>query len=370
VLLAAAAILTVRFASGLGAVTNLSQAFPWGLWKGFCVISGVAFAGGAYVIAFMVYVLGVEKYRPVLRATVLNGFLAYVFYAGALLLDLGRPWNVMNPIIGNSFGLSSVLFLIAWHFLLYTVAQFVEIAPAAAEWLGMRRLHRILEAMTLGAVVLGITLSTLHQSGLGALYLMAEPKLHPLWYSEFLPVMFFVSSIFGGLAMVIFQGSIMRSAFNGRVSPALRRGHQPILLGLGRVCAGAMFVYLFLELLTLIHGRRAGYVLGGWGALYLAEVIGLVALPMLLFLHGYRSGGVRLIQAAAVLTMLGVLLNRLNISVIAYNWTEPIRYVPTWQEFVVAAAVVCAHVQVFRWVVNRMPIVSDPPAWAARHEAA
>ena len=108
-----AVLLTIRFAFGLGSITNLSQDVPWGLWIGFDVVTGVAFAGGAYVVTFMVYILGQDKYRPIVRVTVLNGFLAYVFYAGALLLDLGRPWNVINPIIGNSFGVSSVLFLVA-----------------------------------------------------------------------------------------------------------------------------------------------------------------------------------------------------------------------------------------------------------------
>ena len=119
-------LLVIRFTQGLGAITNLSQDNPWGLWIGFDVITGVAFAGGAYVISFIVYVMNQEKYRPIARVTILNGLLAYVFYAGALLLDLGRPWKVVNPIIGNSFGVSSVMFLVAWHFLLYMVAEFVE----------------------------------------------------------------------------------------------------------------------------------------------------------------------------------------------------------------------------------------------------
>src|SRR3989304_10467229 len=113
ILLVAAVLLTLRFAKGLAAATNLSQDFPWGIWIGFDVITGVAFAGGAYVVTFMVYILRLEKYHPIVRMTVLNGFLAYVFYAGALLFDLGRPWNVINPIIGNSFGVSSVMFLVA-----------------------------------------------------------------------------------------------------------------------------------------------------------------------------------------------------------------------------------------------------------------
>ncbi len=192
------ALIGIRFAEGIGAVTNLTQDVPWGLWIGFDVVTGVAFAGGAYVLTFMVYILNMKKYHSIVRVTVLNGFLAYVFYAGALLLDLGRPWNVINPIIGNSFGTSSVLFLVAWHFLLYMIAELIEFSPAIAEWLGAKRIRKVLSGMTIAAVIFGITLSTLHQSGLGALYLMAKEKIHPLWYAEFIPILFLISSVFAG----------------------------------------------------------------------------------------------------------------------------------------------------------------------------
>ena len=141
-------LLVIRFAGGLGTITNLSQEVPWGLWIGFDVVTGVALAGGAYVITFMVYILRIEKYEPIVRVTVLNGFLAYVFYAGALLLDLGRPWNVINPIIGNSFGFSSVLFLVAWHFLLYMMAELLEFSPVIAEWAGWPKLRRRLQHLS------------------------------------------------------------------------------------------------------------------------------------------------------------------------------------------------------------------------------
>ena len=131
--------IVIRFTKGLSSITNLNQEFPWGIWIGFDVVTGVAFAGGAYVLTFMVYILKMEKYHPAIRITVVNGFLAYVFYAGALLLDLGRPWNVINPVIGNSFGVSSVMFLVAWHFMLYMLAEFIEFSPAIAEWLGWKK---------------------------------------------------------------------------------------------------------------------------------------------------------------------------------------------------------------------------------------
>jgi Ni/Fe-hydrogenase subunit HybB-like protein len=327
-------------------------------------MTGVAFAGGAYVITFMVYILKVDKYHPIVRATVLNGFLAYVFYAGALLLDLGRPWNVVNPIIGNSFGVSSVLFLVAWHFMLYMIAELLEFSPAIAEWLGWKRTRRILHSLTLGAVIFGITLSTLHQSGLGALFMMAESKIHPLWYTEFIPVLFFVSSIFAGLSMVIFEGSISHKVFQHRLSSSHRHSHDSILIGLGRICAGTMFIYFFVKLLVLVHGKHWGLLNTGWGAWYLVEMIGLTAIPGTIFFLAVRRGAVRWIQFASILTLIGIILNRLNISVIAYNWDSPVHYYPSWQEIEITFAVIFSEIWVFRWVINRMPVLSDPPAWA------
>jgi Ni/Fe-hydrogenase subunit HybB-like protein len=369
VILLGAVLLTIRFVKGLGAITNLSQDFPWGLWIGFDVMTGVAFAGGAYVLTFIVYILRVEKYHSLIRVTVLNGFLAYVFYAGALLLDLGRPWNVINPIIGNSFGVSSVLFLVAWHFLLYMAAELIEFSPAIAEWLGLRRVRRILSGLTLGAVVFGITLSTLHQSGLGALYLMSKPKIHPLWYSEFIPILFFVSSIFAGLSMVIVEGTISDRVFSHQINSEDRKSHQSIVLGLANICAGTMFVYLFLQALVFIHEKRWAYLDSPMGYWYLVELIGFVLIPCTVFLQGLKRKSMAFIRVAAIMAMIGVLLNRLNVSVIAFKWNAPVRYVPTWMEIEVTLAVIFTEIWVFRWVVSRMPVLNTPPEWAVAQQA-
>lgn len=357
-----AVILVARFGWGLGAVTNLNQQFPWGLWIGFDVMAGVALAGGAYVLTFLVYILRMEHYHPIVRVTVLNGFLAYVFYAGALLLDLGRPWNVVNPVIGNSFGLGSVLFLVAWHFLLYMTAEFVELSPAFAEWLGWQRVRRFLNGLTIGAVVFGITLSTLHQSALGALYLMAKPKIHPLWYSEFIPVLFFVSSIYAGLCMVIFEGSISHRIFHSRLSPALIRSHDSIVLGLAKIAGGAMFVNLFIEALKFLHGRLWLSFSGGWAAWYLVEIVGFGVVPMLFLIRGSVRRQLGMVKVGAILGLSGVILNRLNLSIIAFKWYAPAHYVPSWMEFVVTAGVISAEIWVFRWIVLRMPILADDHA--------
>ena len=357
-------IIIIRFWKGLGSVTNLSQEVPWGLWIGFDVVTGVAFAGGAYVVTFMVYILNQQKYHSIVRVTVLNGFLAYVFYAGALLLDLGRPWNVINPIIGNNFGTSSVLFLVAWHFMLYMIAELIEFSPAIAEWLGARGARKILSGLTIGAVIFGITLSTLHQSGLGALYLMAKDKIHPLWYSEFIPILFLASSVFAGLSMVIFEGTISHKVLFDQISEKNHKAQEGIVHGLAKICAGAMFAYFFLQLLVFIHDNNWQYLNTPMGYWFLAEMIGFVLLPMMLYFYSYRTNNQLLIRIAAILTMLGVILNRLNVTVIGFRWDSAIRYVPTIMEIVVTMTVIFIEIWVFRWIINRMPVLRESPEWA------
>jgi Ni/Fe-hydrogenase subunit HybB-like protein len=352
-------ILYFRFTRGLGYVTNLSQQFPWGFWIGFDVITGVALAGGAYVICFVVIVMRIEKYHSILRVTVLNGFLAYVFYSGALLLDLGRPWHIANPLIGNSFGYNSVMFLVAWHFFVYTMALFLEFSPAVAEWAGLERARKILSKLTLGTVILGFTISMLHQSGLGALFLMAKPKIHPLWYSEYLPLLFFTSSIYAGLSMIIFEGTISHKVFKNLIGEKTHHEHDQIVLGLAKGAAVTMFVYYFFEAFILLHdGERYKLVTGFWGFWYLLEIVGFVLVPCFMYAYGVRNKNLGVIKVAAIATVLGVILNRLNITMIAFNWYAVNRYYPSWQEIVITLMVVFIEVWVFRWIVTRMPVFS------------
>ncbi len=348
-------ILYFRFVYGLGSVTNLNQQNPWGFWIGFDVVTGVALAGGAYVITFVVYIMKVDKYRPIVRVTVLNGLLAYIFYAGALILDLGRPWNIINPIIGNSFGFNSVMFLVAWEFLLYMTMEAVEFSPVVAEWMRKEKSQRILKSLTLGAVIFGVTLSMLHQSGLGSLFLMAKAKIHPLWYSEFIPIHFFVSSIFAGLSMIILEGVISHRVLRDRI-PMHTHSFDEIIFGLAKGAAITMFAYYFFKLVLFLHDGHWEYMNETWGWWYMVELLGLVLVPCVLFAFGARNRSTGIIKLAAVLTLIGVILNRLNTSIIAFNWYAVDKYYPSWQEIVVTLMIIFLEIWVFRWVVTRMPV--------------
>jgi Ni/Fe-hydrogenase subunit HybB-like protein len=193
---------------------------------------------------------------------------------------------------------------------------------------------------------------------------MAKDKIHPLWYSEFIPVMFFVSSIFAGLSMVIFEGSISHKVFSDQISEENHKAHHKIVTGLSKICAVAMFAYFFLQVLVFIHGKRWIYLNTPMGYWYLVEMLGFVFLPMMLFFTSYRRNNVTLVKVAAIMTMIGVILNRLNLTVIGFKLDAAVRYIPTWMELTVTLAVIFTEIWIFRWVVNRMPVLRESPSWA------
>jgi Ni/Fe-hydrogenase subunit HybB-like protein len=149
----------------------------------------------------------------------------------------------------------------------------------------------------------------------------------------------------------------------------IKQSHNRIMVGLARIAGGVMFVYLFLTALNFLHGQLWQHMAGGWGLWYLADIIGLVALPMVLFIAGSAQKRTGMIRIAAVLTLLGIIVNRLNISIIAFKWYAPVHYVPSIWEIVVTAGILSAEIWVFRWIVLRMPILSERPAWARKQES-
>jgi Ni/Fe-hydrogenase subunit HybB-like protein len=234
----------------------------------------------------------------------------------------------------------------------------------------MRRLRKILGTLTLGAVVFGICLSTLHQSGLAALMIMAKSKIHPLWYTEFMPILYFISSIFAGLSMVIFEGSISHKVFASQIDEEHHKQYDDILVGLAKICAVAMFGYFALKAILLVHEHAVQYLATAMGTWYLIEMIGFVLIPCFMFVSGAQQGNTSTIKFAAVLTMVGIIINRLNYTFIAYNWFVPLsqKYWPAPMELVVTASIILTEIWAFRWIVNRMPVLRAAPAWARAME--
>lgn len=356
----------IRFTQGLGAVTNLSDNNPWGLWIAFDVLCGVALAAGGFVLAAAVHLFGLRDYRPLVRPAILTGFLGYFFVVIGLLFDLGRPWRLPYPIFVSQ-GVTSVMFEVALCVALYLTVLFLEFCPAFLEWLNLKKLQKWAVSLTLGLTVLGVVLSTLHQSSLGGLFLLAPSKVHPLWYSPYIPVFFFVSAVIAGLSMVILESMLSHRIFHSQVTDHDPAETDRLVIGLGKAASVVLFSYFCLRLIGVAHGQHWDLLNTPYGHWFLVEVLGFVLLPCFLYAHGVRRRNASLIRFTSVLTVLGIVLNRLNVSVITFQWDQPDRYVPHWMEFTVSICVVTVGLLTFRWIVNRMPVLRDHPAYSADH---
>lgn len=366
VVAAGVALAIVRFTSGLGGMTNLSDTNPWGLWIGFDVLCGVALAAGGFTLATTVHIFRLERYQPIVRSAVLTGFLGYFLVVVGLCFDLGRPWRLPNPIIGN-FGVTSVMFEVGWCVMLYLSVLFLEVSPAILEWLGWSRVRTWSLRLTIILGVSGMVLSTLHQSSLGSLFLIAPGRLHPLWYSPYLPVFFFVSAAAAGLSMVIVEGALSHTFFHDRIAPAARDNFDSLTLGLGKAASVVLFAYFGIKVVGVAAGHHWDLLTTPYGLLFLVEMLGFVALPCLVFAWGYRNQQVRAVRVAAVLTVLGIVFNRLNVGVIALGWRADQVYIPSFAEVATSIVIVMAGVVLFSWFVRRMPILDEHVEYKWQH---
>jgi Ni/Fe-hydrogenase subunit HybB-like protein len=366
ILLVGIPAIVYRFAFGIGYASNLTQLNPWGIWIGFDVLCGVALAAGGFTVATAVYVFGLDDYHPIVRPAVLTGFLGYAFVVIGLCADLGRPWKLPVPMV-YSFGTGSVMFEVGWCVALYLTVLALEFSPAVLEWLGLRKLRAFMMKMTLALTILGLCLSTLHQSSLGALFLMMPHRVHPLWYSGFVPVFFFVSAIAAGLSMVIVEGGLAHRFFPSKLDEAHRAGADKLTLGLARASAVVLFAYLFLKLQGFVDGGRADLLFTGYGYWFMFEVLGFIAAPALLYALAVRRENATLARWVAAWTVLGIVVNRLNLSVITFNWNAAERYIPSAIEILISVTIVTIGVTAYRWIVNRMPVLHEDPAFPHAH---
>ena len=361
-------ITILRFTGGLGAVTNLSDNNPWGLWIGFDLLVGVALAAGGYVTSAAVYLFGMKKYHSAVRPAVLTGFLGYALVVFALHYDVGRPWRLPYPFIIQS-GTTSLLFEVGACVALYLTVLFLEFTPAPLEWLGLKKVRELAVKLTLVLTIFGVVLSTLHQSSLGALFLIVPSKLHPLWYSPYLPVYFFISSIIAGLSMVIFESTLSHHYFADKMDETHLNENEGVTLGFAKAASFVLAGYFIIKVIGISFSDN-WYLLGtSYGIWFLVEMLGFVALPSFLYAVGIRDKNLKLIKWTSLLAVLGIILNRLNVSLIAFNWHLPSseRYFPHWMEIAISVFIVTIGIVVFRFIVTRMPIFYEHPEYKDNH---
>jgi Ni/Fe-hydrogenase subunit HybB-like protein len=349
ILLAGAYSTVVRFLGGLGSATHLSDQFPWGLWIGFDVLCGVGLAAGGFTLAAIVYIFNIKRFEPIIRPTILTAFMGYVLVIVALMFDLGRPWQIWHAII--MWNPHSVMFEVAWCVMLYTSVLALEFSPVVLEKFHMVKTKILVKKITIPLIIVGVLLSTLHQSSLGSLYLIVPEKLFALWYTPYLPVFFYVSAIAVGCAMIIFESFMSSRAFN--------RGLElNLLTEIARIAVLVLGVFMVMTVVDLADRKALPLLFQARSETYffwLEKMVGVVIPFLVLSRKKFRENQSGLFWSAAMI-IIGFVLNRLNISITGMEGWAGKSYFPSWMEISVTLSIVAVGFITFGLAAKYLPL--------------
>ena len=344
----------VRFFEGFRASTNLNDQMPWGLWVGLGTLCGIGLSAAGFGISAAVYLLGMERYRPILRASILISFLGYLTVCAGYLYEIGLPWRFWHPIV--MWNHTSVLFDVCVCIMTYTTVLTFEFAPAVIEKLPWKRFRdvvlRLHHKILIGVVLMGVLLSSMHQSFLGGLYLIARGKVHPLWYSPHMHAMFYLSAIPAGLALTVLAIYLCMRSLNVRVD-------FTILSDCGRIIQLLLVVFALFKILDLVSNQAIGYAFhrtAEAGYFWLETALFLVIPIALLSRQSVRSNPEKLYLTCAVV-IAGFMVNRINVSINALQSAMGAHYVPKWTELASSVMVVAAAIVAFRYAVMYLDIL-------------
>ncbi|HSN91830.1 MAG TPA: Ni/Fe-hydrogenase cytochrome b subunit [Anaeromyxobacteraceae bacterium] len=346
--------MVLRFALGLGAVTNLNDGRPWGLWIAFDVMTGVALAAGGFTLSAAVYVFDLKKFHALVRPAKLSAFIGYALVVVGILVDLGLPWRIWHALV--MWNTSSVLFEVAWCVMLYTTVLAVDVLAMALEALKMERAVRFFRSIYIFLVVAGIVLSTLHQSSLGALFLVVPEKMSELWASPALGPMFYASAIVAGLSVVTLE-NILGARAHGRAVD------MPLVSSLGKGLATALLVYFAMKVTDLYARNVTVWQLDGRHVAFWVELFGTVALPAALLglfpsVRRTQAG----LLACAGLSAFGVVLNRFNVALTAQFGFRDFTYFPSIFEIAVTVGLVAVAIVAFDIGSRLLPVYEHAEA--------
>jgi len=343
-------IFIIRYLYGLGAISNLSDGRPWGLWISFDLYSGVALAAGGFTLAGAVYIFNRKKYYPVVRPAILTAFLGYQLVILALLVDVGQPWYLWHAII--YWNIHSPLFEVAVCVMTYTAVLALEFSPAVFERLNWHIPLKAIRAIQIPLVITGVVLSTLHQSSLGTMLLMMPNSLSALWYTPILPLLFLFSAVAVGPAMAIFESTLSTKVFGHKLS-------LDILAGLGKVIPYILGLYLLLKIIDLMVAGELGLAFSWspYSLLWWAEIIIGVILPIILFSLPNVRQSRNLLFWTAILVIIGLIINRFNVSLLALEPRPGTSYFPHWMEFAISAGLIADALLIFMAANRVLPIM-------------
>ncbi len=352
------AVALYRLTAGLGAVTNLNDLWPWGMWISIDVLAGVAMAAGGFMIAASVYVFNMKKYKVIVRPAVLTAFIGYLLAVIAIFLDIGRPFRLYHPAI--MWQINSIMFIVALHVIAYTTVLAMEFSPMLFEKFRMQGAYNFMQKIMVPTVIFGVLLSILHQSSLGAVFLLVPGKMHPLWYSSTLPLTFLISALMMGLSMVSFESIISSRAFKHKVP-------LDVLQGLARGLVIVSSFYLAVKLWLLVSGPGIGAAFDGSleANMYLLEMVIGVVLPLALLLVGNARKGVDGLFTVNVLVIVGIILNRTNVGLFSFRREALARgadYFPSWMEVAVTLGLISLAVFVFKLAAKYLNLFPETEA--------
>lgn len=369
---------------GLGATTNLSDAVPWGLWKILNMVAGVALATGGFTVGFLVYVLGLERYRPLVKPAILVAVLGYGSAVFALALDIGLPHRIWHPVL--MWNVRSFLFEVAWCVMLYFTVTLIEISPTVLQRLRLERAASHLHRIAPGVVIIGIALSSLHHSSLGSLFLVTPQRLHPLWFTPRLPLLFIVSAMGAGMMVVVLARLVYARLYDpdtlfgkaapgapvhicatdGRPVPEADPSVLRMLQGLASIAAAVLALFVALKAIDLVAtGAVAALLAFSWESyLYVAEIVLLGIVPIALVAHPSTRRQPYALAAASLSAAVGLVLNRLNVGVFGYFRDAGQVYVPSVTEWAIGLGVFAAAGLVFLFSAEHLPVFDE--AWQGR----
>lgn len=365
--------LMIRFFWGLGAVTNLDNQHPWGIWIGIDVAAGVALAAGGFTTAALGHIMHKDQYHAIIRPALLTAMLGYTFVAASVMIDLGRYYYIWHPII--MWNGSSALFEVGMCVMIYLTVLYIEFLPIVTErFIGrvnlsgflkkfnkpvdkfLRALDRGLEKTMFVFIIAGVVLSCLHQSSLGTLMVIAGPKMHPLWQTPVLPLLFLLSAISVGFPMVIMESYLTSKSFG--LKPETK-----ILSDLSNIVAPLLGVYLAFKIGDMAIRKTFVYLteINTASVMFTLEVLIGAIIPLRMFLSNEVKKSPTAMAIASFLVVLGVLMNRINNFLVAYNPPYAQHsYFPSIGEISVTLGFVAIEVLLFRFFVINFPIVSVP----------
>ena len=343
----------VRFVYGLGITTNLNDTYPWGLWVSFDVTTAIPLAAGAFTVGVVAHVFNIKKLEPLVRPAIVTGFLGYSLVCVALLLDLGQPQRAWHTLV--YWNVHSPMFEVSVCLMAYLTVLCLEFFQPVAEKFGWHVPMRLLRSLEVPFAVAAAAISTLHQSSLGTYFLIAVDKLHNLWYNPLLPLLFWISALFTGLSIVIVEAIMVHRHMD-------QPDESELLETLASILPWLLAIYLAVKMYALIFlSQRPLFDRPLLSIFFGAEVIIGVIVPLVVFLRKENRADSRKQLFGASLIIIGLVLNRFNVSMFGMIQRNQEIYYPSFIESIVTIGIIAAHVLFFFLIARYFPIFQHHP---------